>query len=205
MSILRPKKLEFHPVAEMFASSMLNAEFLSKAKYKQIANFIQESYQELALAIDVKTSSPSDARARAYAVSVGNDKFCESNDFPLSMIELTAEMVNQTLKRLVFVRSVQGAVYKDQAFAFKAPKTYGDISQDQYNNHVEHLKVFSNVQDMLALRNFSAKNVNEDIVEACNKALSACLFLLKQISEARFSASRSNQIFKMIQEAKGSH
>lgn len=199
MKTLHKRKLSFHPIADLFSTQALSADFLPKLKYKQITQEVQELFEEISLAVDITSAGPTDARARAYAVITGNDKFCEANDAPMSLVELTAELVLQTLKRLAFVRSIEGAVYKDTFFAYKPEKFYADLPASQLESHIVHLKVFSKIQDMLAKRTFSAKNINQDIVSACNTALSACIFLLKAISEAKFSASRSNQIAKLVQ------
>ena len=196
------KQLRFHPIGDLFTNPTLSSDFLSKAKYKQVADEVTRIFEEITLGVDVKHQGPFDARARAFAVTIGNDRFCRDNDVPESIVELSAELVQQTLKRLAFHRSISGAVYEDHVYAFKAPKSYGDIQQSLAHDYTQQLMAFSNIKAMLATRSMSAKNINEDIIESCNQATSASLFMLQKISGAKFSATRSNQIYKTIQEAK---
>ena len=195
------RKLNFHPIGEMFSDSKLSASFLSKTEYKRIVDEMMVQFQELSIAVDILSSGNVDARARAYAVSVGNDRFCEDNGIQLSVVELTAELVKQTLHRLVFVRSIDGAVFKDQVFAYKAPKMYADLSP-QVLDFVKGLNLFSHIQTLGKSSKFPAKDLNSDIKSLCDTALSKCLFILNEISTAKWSATRSNVIAKMIADNK---
>ncbi len=172
-----------------------------KTEYKRIVDETMVQFQELSVAVDILSSGNVDARARAYAVSVGNDRFCEDNGIQLSVVELTAELVKQTLQRLTFVRSVDGAVFKDQVFAYKAPKMYADLST-QTLDFVKDLNLFSHIQALGKSSKFPAKDLNSDIKSLCDTALSKCLFILNEISMAKWSATRSNVIAKMIADNK---
>ena len=194
------RKLNFHPIGELFSDSKLSASFLSKSEYKRIVDETMVQFQELSIAVDILSSGNVDARARAYAVSVGNDRFCEDKGIQLSVVELTAELVKQTLQRLTFVRSVDGAVFKDQVFAYKAPKMYADLSP-QVLDFVKDLNLFSHIQT-LGKSSKSPVKVNSDIKSLCDTALSKCLFILIDISMAKWSATRSNVIAKMIADNK---
>lgn len=196
------KKLHFHPIGDLFTSPTLNAEFLPKARYQQITKQVQENFEELLTAVDIKSSGPLDARARAYAVVIGNDNFCSDNDAVLSIVELAAELVQQTLSRLEFMRHIEGAVYQDVVYAFKSPKSYADMSQNEVQSHMPHMKAFNNIRDMITMRNISAKTLNEDIIQECNLAISSSLFILFEISKAKFSVARSNAISNSIKKQK---
>lgn len=195
------RKLNFHPIGDMFSDSKLSASFLSKSEYKRIVDETMVQFQELSIAVDILSSGNVDARARAYAVSVGNDRFCEDNGIQLSVVELTAELVKQTLQRLTFVRSVDGAVFKDQVFAYKAPKMYADLSP-QVLDFVKDLNLFSHIQTLGKSSKSPAKDLNSDIKSLCDTALSKCLFILNEISMAKWSATRSNVIAKMVADNK---
>ena len=194
------RKLNFHPIGELFSDSKLSASFLSKSEYKRIVDETMVQFQELSVAVDILSSGNVDALARAYAVSVGNDRFCEDNGIQLSIVELTAELVKQTLQRLAFVRSVDGAVFKDQVFAYKAPKMYADLSP-QVLDFVKDLNLFSHIQT-LGKSSKSPAKLNSDIKSLCDTALSKCLFILIEISMAKWSATRSNVIAKMVADNK---
>lgn len=194
------RKLNFHPIGELFSDSKLSASFLSKTEYKRIVDETMVQFQELSIAVDILSSGNVDALARAYAVSVGNDRFCEDNGIQLSVVELTAELVKQTLQRLTFVRSVDGAVFKDQVFAYKAPKMYADLST-QTLDFVKDLNLFSHIQT-LGKSSKSPAKLNSDIKSLCDTALSKCLFILIEISMAKWSATRSNVIAKMVADNK---
>ena len=194
------RKLNFHPIGELFSDSKLSASFLSKSEYKRIVDETMVQFQELSIAVDILSSGNVDALARAYAVSVGNDRFCEDNGIQLSVVELTAELVKQTLQRLTFVRSVDGAVFKDQVFAYKAPKMYADLST-QTLDFVKDLNLFSHIQT-LGKSSKSPAKLNSDIKSLCDTALSKCLFILIEISMAKWSATRSNVIAKMVADNK---
>ena len=194
------RKLNFHPIGELFSDSKLSASFLSKSEYKRIVDETMVQFQELSIAVDILSSGNVDARARAYAVSVGNDRFCEDNGIQLSVVELTAELVKQTLQRLTFVRSIDGAVFKDQVFAYKAPKMYADLST-QTLDFVKDLNLFSHIQT-LGKSSKSPAKLNSDIKSLCDTALSKCLFILIEISMAKWSATRSNVIAKMVADNK---
>lgn len=196
------KTLRFHPIGDLFTSPTLSADFLSKEKYKRIAAEITKAYNEASeLNSEIVRGIPSDARSRAYAVVSDNDEFCESYGVPVSIVELAAELTMQTLKRLAFLRVIRNAVYTDEAFAFKAPNTYADIIQGTANEHLDNLKGFSQIKDMIASRKTSVININQDILDQCSKTITSCTVMLELISLAKTSPSRSNQIAKAIKEA----
>lgn len=72
----------------------------------------------------------------------------------------------------------------------------------QYLDFVKDLNLFSHIQTLGKSSKSPAKDLNSDIKSLCDTALSKCLFILIEISMAKWSATRSNVIAKMVADNK---
>lgn len=191
---LKPRPPEYHPIAEIFHNSPLTPRAFTPSQLKALENVVEDSGEDIPEDLMKTAISRMDeivSKGHAYG-------HWEDRERQPSVIEMAAEIMQQTLYRIKIRVRTDGPFVTSHAFAAAPSGTFSDLPEHAIPL-VLSLNLFSGWEKRKLL--ISAKERSpEAVLQSCHDSIATCLVLLEMITKSVGSHRRSRLISQMLRE-----